>query len=316
MNILVTGGAGFIGSHVAEACIRAGHRVVVLDNLSSGRRAFLPPEAVFHEQDLMEADLAALLRQENIEVINHHAAQISVQDSIEHPEEDARVNILGTLRLLHAASQTGVAKMIFASTAGVYGDSDTLPARETDPCRPVTPYAISKWSGERYLQFFGESRGLPAVVLRYSNVYGPRQNLKGEAGVVALQCARLLQGTSPIVYGDGTQTRDFVYVEDVARANLVALKPEVRGVFNVGSGRETTVNELTGLLSRLSGRTVDTRYEPPREGDLSRSYLNPEKIAALGWKPECTLETGLRRTLEYFKQHLAAGRSLQSEPDP
>ncbi|MFQ5482955.1 MAG: NAD-dependent epimerase/dehydratase family protein [Nitrospinaceae bacterium] len=302
MNILVTGGAGFIGSHLVDGYLKAGHKVAVLDNLASGRREFISPKATFFEGDLLTADLKGILRREKIEVINHHAAQMSVEASIKDPVFDAKSNIIGTLQLLENAISSGVKKFIFASSGGaMYGDLETLPAGEDLRPRPVSPYAISKLSVENYLQFYSGVHGLSSIVLRYSNVFGPRQNPHGEAGVVAIHCHRLTKGKPPLIYGDGEQTRDFISVKDLVPVNLAALHPDLRGIFNVGTGRETTVKALTETLVRLSGRQASIDLQPARPGELRRSAIDPGKIRErCGWQPKHSLEEGLLETFRYF----------------
>jgi len=301
MNILVTGGAGFIGSHVVDGYLEAGHRVVVLDNLSSGNRDFVAPGAVFYEADLLTADLGAIIRKEGIQVINHHAAQISVQESVKDPVFDAKSNIIGTLQLLENALSSNVTKFIFASTGGaMYGDQQALPVAESASPSPVSPYAISKLSAEYYLRYYEQTRGLGYTVLRYSNVYGPRQNPHGEAGVVAIHCNRLQSGERPVVFGDGEQTRDFISVLDLVPANLLALNPEITGVFHIGTGIETSVNHLTETLIRLHGREVSIEYQPAKPGEQRRSAIDSARMRKHGWQPRRTLEEGLFETLRYF----------------
>jgi UDP-glucose 4-epimerase len=302
MNILITGGAGFIGSHIADAYLAAGHRVVIVDNLSTGRRDLVPKGAVFHETDIGSNQCAEILRNEEIHIINHHAAQISVQESVKNPVKDAKSNILGTLQLIENALSSGVGKFIFASTGGaLYGDETPPPVSEDRNPNPLSPYAISKLSVEHYLNFYAQVHGLSSVVLRYSNVYGPRQNPLGEAGVVAIHCHRLNQGMSPVIFGDGKQTRDFISIRDVVPANLIALQPEFRGTYNVGTGKETSVNHLTEVLLSLSGKQLEIDRQPAKSGEQRRSALDPRKIqSACGWQPKVSLEEGLLETLNYF----------------
>jgi UDP-glucose 4-epimerase len=304
MNILITGGAGFIGSHIVDAYLELGHRVVVLDNLSSGKKENIPPKAVFHEMDLLDPQVATLIKDENIEVINHHAAQISVTRSVSDPLEDAKINIMGSLQLLEAATSCGVKKLIFASTGGaIYGVQDSFPADENHACRPESPYAISKFSVENYLNFYKNVHGLNTIVLRYSNVYGPRQDPHGEAGVVAIFCQKLIKNSQPIIFGDGEQTRDFVSVLDVAQANVVALNTPLAGVFNIGTGKETSVNELLRNIVDLAGNNTAPKYDAPRKGELQRSVIDPGKFRKnKDWSPKVTLKEGLRGTYNFFSQ--------------
>ena len=301
MNILLTGGAGFIGSHVAEACLDAGHRVVVVDNLSTGNRDRVPKEAVFYELDITRDDLGPVFRDEKIDVVNHHAAQVSVQDSFRDPIFDAKSNIFGTLQLIKNALSYQVARIIFASTGGaLYGEMEGTPANESAIPDPKSPYAISKLTGEHYLDVLSHSHALEPVVLRYANVYGPGQNPLGEAGVVAIHCHRLCAGNAPIIFGDGEQTRDFISVRDVVSANLKALEPGVSGTFNVGTGIETSINTLTGMLVRLSGLQVDIDHQPAKPGELFRSAVDAARLRKTGWEPVQNLENGLLETYDYF----------------
>jgi len=302
MNILVTGGAGFIGSHIVDAYLKLGHRVVILDNLSTGRKQNIASEAVFHEMDLLDPQVGKLLKDEKIEVINHHAAQISVTHSVSHPDEDANTNILGSIKLLEAAKSCEVKQFIFASTGGaIYGLQSVFPADENHSCRPESPYAISKFSVENYLSFYRKVYGLNTTVLRYSNVYGPRQDPHGEAGVVAIFCQQLLNQSQPLIFGDGEQTRDFVSVQDVAQANALALTHSLTGLYNIGTGKETTVNELFLNIAKLAGNNVSPKHAPARQGELQRSVISPGKFQEkTGWKPEMPLNVGLGQTYEYF----------------
>ena len=305
MNILITGGAGFIGSQVADAYIHAGHRVVVIDDLSTGRREFVNPKAIFYQVDIGDPSVAEIMQKEAIRVINHHAAQISVHDSVKNPVADAKSNIIGTLQLLQNAVSLNVEKFIFASTGGaLYGEQDFFPAGEDHPQRPTSPYGLSKWSAEGYLRFYQEQYNLRSIVLRYGNVFGPRQNPHGEAGVVAIFCNRLVAGQVPVINGDGEQTRDYVFVGDVARANLLALNSDCSGAFNIGTGREVSVNELTRSLLRISGSELEAEHAPARDYEQRRSCLDYKKANdSLGWEPEVPLEEGLIETYKYFKSN-------------
>ncbi|MBI4383815.1 MAG: NAD-dependent epimerase/dehydratase family protein [Nitrospinae bacterium] len=302
MNILVTGGAGFIGSHIARACLEAHHKVTVLDNLSAGSREAVPQGAAFYQMDLRDPEVLNVLKKEKIEAINHHAAQISVHQSVADPVFDANSNIIGTLQLLQNAVDCGVRKFVFASTGGaVYGEQDCFPAGEDHPCRPLTPYAIAKLCVEHYLAFYRRNFDLNYAVLRYSNVFGPGQNSHGEAGVVAIFCQRLNAGKPLVIFGDGGQTRDFISVQDVVKANLLALKPECLGTFNVGTGKETSVKALAESLVKLSGRNSKIEFAAPRHYEQRRSSIDYGKLnKSFGWKPELSLEEGLSETLDYF----------------
>lgn len=314
MRILVTGGAGFIGSHVVEECLAAGHEVVVVDDLSSGKKENLPEGVPLYQVDV--ADAEAVQRVFDLvqpEHVVHQAAQISVSRSVREPSFDARTNVIGLLHVLEAAAQHGVRSFVFASSGGVlYGDV-WEPADEEQPAAPVSPYGISKLTGEYYLQFFAREYGLRCTALRYANVYGPRQDPHGEAGVVAIFLQRLLAGEAPVINGDGKYIRDYVYVEDVARANLLALESGWDGfrAYNVGTGLGTDVNQLeSGLrqtleeVLRQQGREMElpaASYGPPRPGDLRSSLLDAKKIQReLDWRPRVTLEEGLKRTAAWF----------------
>lgn len=303
MNILITGGAGFIASHVANAYLNDNHHVVIVDNLSTGEREAVPPKAVFYQMDIQDPRVLDIMKSEKIEVINHHAAQISVHRSVADPVFDANTNIIGTLQLLQNAVSCCIKKFIFASTGGaVYGEQDYFPACENHPCKPLSPYAVAKYSIEKYLLFYERNFSLISTVLRYSNVYGPGQSPHGEAGVVAIYCGRLVNKKPPIIFGNGGQTRDFISVKDVARANQVALKSECKGIYNVGTGVETSVKELSDILIKLSGENLSPEFGAPRDYEQRRSSIDSRKFSrAFGWKPQLTLEEGLFETLQYFK---------------
>jgi len=285
MKILVTGGAGFIGSHVVDAYVAAGHDVIVVDDLSTGRRENLNPRARFHQLDIGDPRTAELVRDEKPEVLNHHAAQMDVRRSVADPLFDARVNILGTIHLLEAARHAGVKRLVFVSSGGaVYGEQETFPAPETHPTNPVSPYGVSKRAGELYAFFFQAEYRLPFVALRYANVYGPRQDPHGEAGVVAIFTGRMLGDEPVVVNGDGRQTRDYLYVGDVARANLLALETRATGPFNIGTGVETDVNALASLLLAAAGSRSQVRHGPPKSGEQRRSVIDCRRAAELlGW---------------------------------
>jgi UDP-glucose 4-epimerase len=307
MKVLITGGAGFIGSHVADAFLKAGHEVVVLDNLSSGKRENLPAQARLYLMDLGARELAELFATEQPDVVDHHAAQISVTASARDPLEDARTNVLGMLNLLEACWSLPVKKFLFASTGGaIYGDTDRLPTPEDHPPQPLSPYGIHKWLGEQYLRYYAHQHGLAYTVLRYANVYGPRQNPDGEAGVVSIFFSRLLRGESPTLFAyTGEQqgmVRDYVYVEDVARANLEAVGKAAGETVNIGTGVGTTTEALYRAIAAQVPGSPEPRREPARPGDLRRSLLDVRKAErVLGWKPRVALSEGLRRTGEFFR---------------
>jgi UDP-glucose 4-epimerase len=308
MNILVTGGAGFIGSHIVDAYIQDGHRVVVLDNLSTGKREQVHPDATFYGVDLMAPELKEIFEREKIDAINHHAAQISVTQSVADPAFDAEINIVGSLKLLKLAATFKIEKFIFASTGGaLYGEQDYFPANEDHPINPISPYGIAKLTVEKYLNFYRENFNIQPSILRYSNVYGPRQDPHGEAGVVAIFCQQVLKGQQPVIFGDGEQTRDFVSVFDVVNANVKALSKNCQGTYNVGTGVETTVNTIASCLIEASGKTLSPQHDPPRMGEQRRSSIDYGKFKREhGWQPTQTLNDGMKDTLDFFTHPLQA----------
>ena len=309
-NALVTGGAGFIGSHVADALLAEGWSVTVLDNLSSGKRGQVPAAARFVEGDIRSPEAAALVRDGGFDLVCHLAAQIDVRKSVADPRFDVDVNIGGTLNLVEAVRASGrPTRVLFASTGGaVYGDLVTPPNLETYAKNPESPYGIAKFSVELYLAYYARVHGLDYIALRFANVYGPRQDPHGEAGVVAIFCQRLLAGTPLTVFGDGAQTRDYVYVGDVARAHvLAASRPSIPAgavddrAFNLGTGVETSVSDLAQGLIAVSGRAVPMQHAPARPGEQQRSVVSIDKArAGLGWAPAVSLADGLRHTFDWF----------------
>ncbi|MFI5398201.1 MAG: NAD-dependent epimerase/dehydratase family protein [Candidatus Binatia bacterium] len=308
MRILVTGGAGFIGSHVSDALVAAGHQVSILDDLSSGRRENLNPKARFYQLDVQDAAVGDVFRREQPEVLCHHAAQMDVRRSVADPVFDARVNVLGFLNLIEQGRRHGLRRVLFASTGGaIYGEQDAFPAPETHKTEPLSPYGVAKLATERYLFFYSVTYGMSYAALRYANVYGPRQNPHGEAGVVAIFAEKLLRGEQPIINGDGTQTRDYVYVGDLVRANLAALQSDFCGAVNLGTGIETDVNAIFRLLVRLCGSSAAEQHGPAKAGEQRRSVIdNALAQRVLAWRPQVALEDGLRLTVEFFRQHLSS----------
>jgi len=305
MRVLVTGGAGFIGSHVADAYLAAGHEVWIVDDLSTGRAANIPAYAHFVQADIQDATVPELIVRERIEVVNHHAAQLDVRRSVADPLFDARVNILGLLNVLEGARQASCQRVIFASSGGtVYGEQETFPASEDHVTQPISPYGISKRTGEQYLHFYRVGYGLPYVALRYANVYGPRQDPHGEAGVVAIFVQKLLAGQGITINGDGKQTRDYVFVGDVAQANMAALSVDYTGPINIGTAKEIDVNSLAAHLQRIiPGRPERSEYGSAKPGEQRRSVLAWDRAARiLGWKPTTPLDEGLKRTVAFFRQ--------------
>ena len=302
MKVLLTGGAGFIGSHVAGLLLARGHDVAIIDNLSTGKRENVPEGARLHELDI-RSGCAEVFEEFRPEALCHQAAQMDVRRSVREPDFDAEVNVLGTLGLLENCVRHGVGKVVFASTGGaVYGEQREFPAKEDHPQYPVSPYGVSKLAGERYLHYYETQHGLPYVALRYANVYGPRQDPHGEAGVVAIFCGNLRDGKISTINGTGRQTRDYVYVGDVARANVLALESEAAsGAYNVGTGIETDVNRLYELLLEGSGKELFPEHGPGKPGEQSRSSVDPALAGSvLGWRSEVDLSAGLRETLRFF----------------
>ncbi len=344
MKILVTGGAGFIGSHIVDLYIKKGYEVVVVDDLSTGNAEYINKKAKFYKLDINELNLndnklEDVFKDEKPDIVNHHAAQISVMDSIKDPVFDAKVNILGTLNLLENCIRYGVKKFIFASSGGtIYKETDKLPVDENHPLKPLSPYGVSKMAIENYLYFYKKVHHLDSIIFRYSNVYGPRQDPYGEAGVVAIFTNKMLKGENPIINGDGIQTRDFIYISDAAKVNLLALnfslenkkksftdlKEEFKNrikndvalkekfesdnknyemaIFNIGTGIETSVNELFYKLKKITKAHVKEIHGPPKLGELRRSCLSFNKAKKiLGWEPEVDIDQGLKLTVNYFK---------------
>jgi UDP-glucose 4-epimerase len=307
-RILITGGAGFIGSHVADQMLAAGHDLAVVDNLSMGKREYVPAGAQFYPYDIKSPETAELIRGWRPRVIVHFAAQMSVQVSMSDPMLDARENILGSLNLFQAAVAAGVEKVIFASTGGaMYRNDAPLPAREDDRARPEAPYGIAKLAVEHYLHFYHREHGIIPIALRYANVYGPRQNGLGEAGVVAIFIEKFLAGEQPRINGDGLQTRDFVFVGDIVAANLLALDYPRAGAFNIGTGRETDILTVYRQLQELVGSPLGPVHGPAKPGEQRRSALDSTLAQKeLGWQPRVSLSQGLARTVAAFREAAAS----------
>ena len=304
MKILITGGAGFIGSHVADILTADKNDLIVVDNLSTGKKENIPSSAEFYEKNITEPSIAEIFKKEKPEVVIHHAAQVSVPASVKDPFKDMEINIKGTLQLLEASVKHGVKKFIFASTGGaIYGEHDYFPADENHPLQPLSPYGISKLCAEKYLYSYYNTYGLKYTVLRYSNVYGPRQDPFGEAGVIAIFLLKMLGKEQPIINGTGKQTRDFVYVKDVARANLQAVKSDVIGAVNISTGREITINETFSLLNNITGSDLPEKHGPALAGEQMRSVLSYEKAKQnISWEPSVSFEDGLKQTFEFFRK--------------
>jgi len=304
MKILVTGGAGFIGSHVVGAFLDGGHEVIIIDDLSTGRKSNLNPAARFYQIDIRDPQVEDIFRAEQPDVISHHAAQMDVRRSVADPLFDADVNILGSLKLIEYSKRHAVKKFIYISTGGaVYGEPEYLPCDENHPVNPICQYGASKHTVEHYLYMYHVNYGMKYTVLRYPNVYGPRQDPHGEAGVVAIFCGKMLAGEQVIINGDGEQTRDYVYVGDCARANvMVADENKAIGIYNLGSGKGTSVNEIFAGLRDITGYKLAPVHGPAKLGETRFIYLSAEKAAReLGWKPTVELMDGLKKTVDYFR---------------
>lgn len=306
MKILVTGGAGFIASHITDAFVNEGHEVVVLDDLSSGFEKNINPKAKFIKANICDKNISGLFAEEKFDLINHHAAQMDVRRSVVDPAFDANTNIIGTINLLQNCVKYKVKKFMFASTGGaVYGEQEYFPADENHSTFPKSPYGISKLAVEKYLYFYKSEYNLNYTILRYANIYGPRQNPFGEAGVVAIFSTKLLKGEQPTINGTGKQTRDYVFVGDVVKANLLALKDEASDIYNVGTEIETDVNQLFGELNNIIGSNKDEIHGPAAAGEQMRSVITSDKLSrTFGWKPSTSLNNGLQTTVEFFSKSM------------
>lgn len=303
MRILVTGGAGFIGSHISDAYVAAGHEVLIVDNLSSGHLENIPEAAKFEQLDIRDEKVAAVVDSFMPDVLNLHAAQMNVRVSVDDPYLDAEINVMAMVRILEAGRKAGVKKVVFASSGGtVYGDPAVMPTDESQPTHPICPYGVSKLTGEHYLFYNQAIFGLPYVALRYANVFGPRQDPHGEAGVVAIFCRQLLRGEDVTIYGDGLQTRDYIFVGDVVRANLIALDTDYVGPCNIGAGKETSVVELYERLSKAIGGPGKAIHAEAKEGEVRRSCLDAGLAGrVLGWEPETHIDDGLAAAVAFFR---------------
>jgi len=312
-TVLVTGGAGFIGSHVVDTLITEGYRVVVVDNFSTGKEENLNSKAILYRMDILDPNLESVFAEEEVKWVNHHAAQIDVRKSVADPEEDVRINLQGLLNLLENCVRYKVKGVIFASSGGVvYGEPEKLPVVEDHAKGPLSPYGVSKLASEYYLYCYHHLHGLPYISLRYGNVYGPRQDPHGEAGVVAILIRKMLQGERPTIFGDGEQLRDFVFVEDAVRANILAMQRLERltqpssiddQAYNIGTGVGTSINQLFTQIREIIGFQGDPIYGPEREGELRRVVLDASKAEHdLGWTASTTLFEGLIRTVEFYRK--------------
>jgi UDP-glucose 4-epimerase len=304
MKVVVTGGAGFIASHIVDAYLHSGHEVHVIDDFSTGRKLNLNKNAVVHELNVADREAANLIHQIKPDVLNHHAAQMDVRHSVENPLFDAGVNILGFLNLLEACKNANTQRIIFASSGGaIYGDKEPIPADEDHAKEPMSPYGVSKMTGELYLAYYYMAFGIRYIALRYANVYGPRQSSKGEAGVVAIFISQLLAEKTPTINGDGKQTRDYVFVGDVVRANVAALGTSHVGGINIGTGRETDVSTICRLLQRGTNSKIEAVHGPAKPGEQMRSCLETTLAGrVLDWSPQVGIEEGLKRTIAYYRE--------------
>lgn len=312
-KILVTGGAGFIGSHVVDLFISQGYEVVVLDNITTGQTSNLNPAAKFYEMDIRSPQIRELFAVEKPDYVSHHAAQMDVRRSVAQPLYDTDINILGSINLLESAKEFNVKRFLYVSSGGaVYGEPERLPCDETHPVNPICPYGASKHTVEHYLYMYYVNYGLKYTVLRYPNVFGPRQDPQGEAGVVAIFIGRMLKGRPVTIYGDGEQTRDFVYVSDCARANDLALTVDHQpGIYNLGWGHPTSINKIASVLSNIMGCTIPVQYGPAKIGETRHIYLDASKAKKdLGWSPTITLEEGLKKTVDYFRLSESVNSSI------
>ena len=303
MKILITGGAGFIGSHLIDKLIKKNHKVIVIDDLSTGKKEYLNPKGKFYKIDICSPKISQIFKKEKPEIVFHYAAQINVRKSVAEPIEDAKINILGSLNILENCKKYKVKKIIFASTGGaIYGEADVIPTPETYPVFPLSPYGVAKLTIEKYLNYYFKVFGLSFAALRLANVYGSRQNSKGEAGVVAIFCDKMLSGKQPIINGNGKQNRDFIYIEDVVTAAILAMKRNKIGIFNIGTAKKTDVNTIFRKLKKLTASNCKEIHNAAKPGEQKRSCLDYAKAKKeLGWQTKYSLEKGLKETVEWFK---------------
>ena len=312
MKILITGGAGFIGSHTVDKLINSGYDVCIVDNLSTGNEKNLNNKAKFYNLDIRDEKIADIFKKERFDTVFHFAAQINVRKSVENPSFDVDVNVNGTINIITNFLKYGKGrKFIFSSTGGaIYGETNVIPTPENVIPYPLSPYGISKLTVEKFLNYYAYFSNLEYVALRYGNVYGPRQNPYAEAGVIAIFIGKILKGTNCTIYGSGNQTRDFVFIDDVVKANLLCFEKNISGIFNVGTEKETSVNQILNYLKKISGKNVKVVYAEKKEGDIERSCLSVKKInKEIGWKPEVNIEKGLKKTYRWFEKFFKPKRS-------
>lgn len=299
----MTGGAGFIGSNLVDRLIEEGHKVVVIDNLSTGKMENVHNEAKFYQLDICSKKIRDIFKKEKIEIVYHEAAQIDVQKSINDPMFDGDVNILGTINVLEACKKANVKKIIYPSSAAAYGEPKYLGIDENHPINPISYYGISKYTPENYIRTYSELYNIDYTIFRYSNVYGIRQDPKGEGGVIAIFMDKLFKGESPTIFGDGSATRDFIYVEDIVEANIKALHRGSKEVFNIGTGKATSIKELFYLMKEIMDVDLEVKYGEEREGDIKNSFFNINKAKEeIGWIPKYRIEEGLYKTIRYYKR--------------
>lgn len=303
MRILVTGGAGFIGSHIVDEYINAGHNVLIIDDLSTGKLKNINPKAEFHKISICDSDVENIFKEFRPDIVNHHAAQMDVRKSVSDPIFDANTNIIGMLNILENSKKYGIKKVVFSSTGGaIYGEQERFPADEEHPTRPLSPYGVSKLAGEKYLFYYKANFGVDYCILRYANVYGPRQDPHGEAGVVAIFIQKMLKKEQPVINGDGKQTRDFVFVQDVVNANIKALLFDRSEIFNIGTGKETDINFLFNELVKITKTDCKEIHGMAKHGEQRRSVIDYKKAKdLLGWAPQVSFKDGLAQTVEYFR---------------
>ncbi len=303
MKVLITGGAGFIGSHIVDMLIQKNYSVVILDNLSHGKKVNLNKNAIFYDVDICDKNIIDIFEKEKPDFVIHNAAQISVPNSILDPINDANINIIGSINLLEAAAKVGVKKIIYPASAAIFGEPKYLPIDEAHPLEMVSGYGVSKHTVEHYLKMYKALYNLDFVSFRYSNVYGPRQDCSGEGGVVAIFCEKLLKDEKPFIYGDGSQIRDFIYVKDIALANILALETNISGIYNVCTNEKVTVNDLLANINSILEKQISPIYTSERKGDIKNSYMSYDKIyKQFGFKPITSISEGLKETLKYYKQ--------------
>lgn len=303
MKVLVTGGAGFIGSHIVDQLLARGDEVIIVDNLITGKEEQVHSKGKFHRINITDDTLRDLVQEEKPEAIIHQAAQVHVPSSVENPFFDAQTNVIGTINLLEAAVRGGVRKIVYASSAAVYGEPQYLPINEIHPTEPLSPYGVSKLTAEQYIKMYAREHGFSYSLLRYANIYGVRQDPRGEGGVISILVDKVLGQQTFTVFGDGSQTRDYVYVTDAAKANVVALDTKQNGIYNIGTGKRTSLLDLIHTFEQVTGRKMNVEYGPERPGDIVHSYYAIEKVSEeLKWTPSVSLVEGLQITLEHYQK--------------